>query len=59
MSAQMRVCLRVCGKSPFEASTRMTARSANDAPTAIFLVYSSCPGVSATMKLRFSVLKKR
>ena len=30
---------------------------AKEAPTAMFLVYSSCPGVSATMKLLLSVVK--
>ena len=41
ISAQILACLLVCTSTPCFASMRMTARSANDAPTAIFLVYSS------------------
>ena len=33
------------------------AKSAKEAPTAMFRVYCSCPGVSATMNERFSVVK--
>ena len=40
-----------------ERDQGITARSANEAPTAMFLVYSSCPGVSATIKLLLSVVK--
>ena len=57
ISAQILACLLVCTSTPCFASMRMTARSANDAPTAMFLVYSSWPGVSATMKLLLSVVK--
>ena len=57
MKLQIRVCRLVWARTPFEASIRMTARSAKLAPTAMFRVYSSCPGVSATMKLLFSVVK--
>ena len=41
------------------ASTSTTARSAVEAPVAMLRVYSSWPGVSATMNLRRSVAKKR
>jgi hypothetical protein len=37
----------------------MSATSARDAPVAMLRVYCSCPGVSATMDLRFAVEKKR
>ena len=50
---------RVCGSTPFSASTTITASSQVDAPVAMLRVYCSCPGVSATMNLRFSVEKKR
>ena len=53
----MRVWRRVCTSTPFVASTRITARSAKLAPTAMSRVYSSWPGVSAQMKLRLSVVK--
>ena len=57
ISAQILACRLVCTKTPCFASISITARSANDAPTAMFLVYSSCPGVSATIKLLLSVVK--
>ena len=57
ISEHIRVWRFVCTSTPFDASTRITARSANEAPTAIFLVYSSWPGVSATIKLLLSVVK--
>ena len=41
------------------ASTRITARSAVLAPVTMLRVYCSCPGVSATMNLRLSVVKAR
>jgi hypothetical protein len=34
-------------------------RSAVEAPVTMLRVYCSCRGVSATMNLRFSVVKKR
>ena len=39
------------------ASTRITAKSAVDAPVTMLRVYCSCPGVSATMNCRRSVAK--
>ena len=57
ISTQILAWRLVCARMPWVASINMTARSANEAPTAMFLVYSSCPGVSATIKLRFSVVK--
>jgi bifunctional enzyme CysN/CysC len=39
------------------ASTSSTARSAVEAPVTMLRVYCSCPGVSATMNLRFSLEK--
>ena len=45
------------GSTPFSASSRISARSAVDAPVAIFLVYCSWPGVSAIINLRFGVVK--
>ena len=50
---------RVCVKIPLRASIRMTLRSAVDAPVTMLRVYCSCPGVSATMKLRFFSTEKR
>ena len=44
---------------PLRASTRMTARSAVDAPVTMLRVYCSWPGVSATMNERRGVVKKR
>ena len=46
-----------CGSNPLRASTRMMASSAVDAPVTMFLVYCSCPGVSAMMNFRFGVEK--
>ena len=42
---------------PWRASTRMTAKSAVDAPVTMFRVYWICPGVSAMMNLRLGVAK--
>ena len=53
----MNECLLVCVRTPCSASIRMMATSAVDAPVAIFLVYSSCPGVSATIYFLLSVEK--
>ena len=50
---------RVCTSTPLRASIRMTARSAFEAPVAMLRVYCSWPGVSATMKERRGVVKKR
>ncbi len=44
---------------PLRLSTRIMAKSAFDAAVAMLRVYSSCPGVSAAMKLRCLVEKKR
>jgi len=43
---------RVCLRRPLRASTKSTATSQFDAPVAMFRVYCSWPGVSATMKAR-------
>ena len=48
---------RVCVSTPLRASIRMTAQSAVEAPVTMLRVYCSCPGVSATMNLRVSVVK--
>src|SRR5450432_1987639 len=42
---------RVCRSKPLRASTRSTARSETEAPTAMLRVNCSWPGLSATMKL--------
>ena len=47
----------VCVRIPLRASTRMIATSELDAPVAIFRVYCSWPGASATMNERFAVAK--
>ena len=57
--ATMKLCRLVWVSTPLRASIRMTARSAVEAPVAMLRVYCSCPGVSATMNLRRSVVKKR
>ena len=43
--------------TPLRASTSSKARSAVEAPVTMLRVYCSCPGVSATMNLRFSLEK--
>ena len=53
----MKLCRFVCGRTPWRASTRMMARSAVEAPVAMFRVYCSWPGVSAMMNFRRSVEK--
>jgi hypothetical protein len=53
----MKLWRRVCGSTPRRASTRITARSAVEAPVAMLRVYCSCPGVSAMMNFRFGVAK--
>ena len=50
-------CLFVCVKIPFLASTNIIAKSAVEGPVVIFLVYCSCPGVSATINFLFFVEK--
>ena len=57
--ATMRVWRLVWVSTPLRASTRITARSAVEAPVAMLRVYCSCPGVSATMKRRAGVAKNR
>ena len=59
ISPAMKACRRVWVRTPLRASTSITARSALDAPVAMLRVYCSCPGVSATMKRRRGVAKKR
>ena len=45
-------CRRVCSRTPLRASMSTTTASAVDAPVTVFLVYCTCPGQSARMKLR-------
>ena len=59
MRAHILLCRIVWGSMPLVASRSTIARSAKDAPTAMFRVYSSWPGVSATMKLLAFVVKYR
>ncbi len=56
-SEAMKAWRRVCGSTPFEASSRMTASSQPEAPVAMLRVYCSWPGVSAMMNLRRGVEK--
>ena len=44
---------------PLRASTRITARSAVEAPVTMLRVYWMCPGVSAMMNVRRGVAKYR
>ena len=53
----MKLWRRVWGATPRRASTRMTAASAVEAPVAMFRVYCSWPGASATMNRRRAVSK--
>ena len=48
---------RDCSSTPLRASTRISARSAVDAPVTMLRVYWMWPGVSAMMNLRFGVAK--
>ena len=48
---------RLCSWMPLRASTRMSARSAVDAPVTMLRVYCTCPGVSAMMNFRLGVAK--
>jgi Tfp pilus assembly protein PilX len=50
-------CRRDCSSMPLRASTRMSARSAVDAPVTMLRVYWMWPGVSAMMNLRLGVAK--
>src|SRR6266550_147155 len=55
----MKAWRRLCSVIPRRASSRSTATSAVEAPVTMFRVYWMCPGVSAMMKRRFGVAKKR
>jgi hypothetical protein len=46
-----------CSSRPLRASTRMTARSAVEAPVTMLRVYCTWPGVSAMMNVRRPVAK--
>ena len=46
-----------CSSTPLRASSRITARSAVEAPVTMLRVYCWCPGQSAMMKRRFGVAK--
>ena len=48
---------RDCSSTPLRASTRISARSAVDAPVTMLRVYWMWPGVSAMMNLRLGVAK--
>ena len=58
-SETMTAWRRVCVSRPLVASTSRMARSAVEAPVAMLRVYWTWPGVSATMKRRRGVAKKR
>ena len=51
----MQAWRRVCSRRPDDASTTTSARSAVDAPVAMFRVYWTWPGQSAMTNLRFGV----
>ncbi|MND90673.1 hypothetical protein D3C80_827650 [compost metagenome] len=53
--ATIRLWRAVWAVTPLTASTSTTAASQVEAPVAMLRVYCSCPGVSATMKLRRGV----
>ena len=55
----MKVWRRVWTVTPRRASTRTTAASEVEAPVAMFRVYCSWPGASATMNRRRPVAKER
>src|SRR5438128_2141952 len=55
----MYACRRVCSTTPFRASTRITARSAVDAPVTMLRVYCTWPGASASWKRRSGVTNER
>ena len=46
-----------CSTTPLRASTRITARSAVEAPVTMLRVYCTWPGVSARMNVRRAVAK--
>ena len=54
-SDKIKECLFVCFKIPFLASTIRIPSEAVDAPVTMFLVYCSCPGVSANIIFLFFV----
>ena len=56
-SEHRNACRRDCSTRPLRASTRISARSAVDAPVTMLRVYWMCPGVSAMMNLRRGVAK--
>ena len=56
-SEAMNACRRDCSSTPLRASTRISARSAVEAPVTMLRVYCSWPGVSAMMNLRRGVWK--
>ena len=56
-SDKINVCLFVWSNIPFVESIKIIPTSELDAPVAIFLVYSWCPGVSAIINLHLSVSK--
>ena len=56
-SEAMNAWRRDCASTPLDTSTRITARSAVDAPVTMLRVYCTWPGVSAMMKRRRGVAK--
>ncbi len=58
-SEARKACRRDCSSMPLRASTSTMARSAVEAPVTMFRVYCTCPGVSASTKVRRGVLKYR
>ena len=56
-SEAMKLWRRVCGRTPWRASTSTIARLAVDAPVTMLRVYCSWPGQSAMMNLRRGVEK--
>ncbi len=55
----MYACRCVCSITPSRASTRITARSAVEAPVTMLRVYWTWPGASASWKRRRSVTNER
>ena len=55
----MQMWRRDCSRSPAVASTSTRARSAVEAPVAMFRVYWMCPGQSAMTNLRWGVAAYR
>ena len=56
-SEEMKAWRLDCSSSPLRASTRITARSAVEAPVTMLRVYCTWPGVSAMMNVRLAVAK--